>query len=165
VESVLDLGVDRLRELGLDAVLLDVDSTLKSYRSDAIDAEVAAWLDSLRAAGIGMCLLSNGRGRRIGRFAEGLKLPFVAKACKPLPFGCRRATRTMGFAPQRTAMVGDQLFADVIAGRLAGLLTVLVRPIRPEEELWFTRMKRPLERLILRWTDSKREDAPRHQRL
>src|SRR3990172_2674058 len=150
VESVLDLTVERLRELELSALLLDVDCTLKRYRADCVSAEVAAWLDGLRAAGIGMCLLSNGLGKRIGRFAETLDLPFVAKAGKPLPFGCRAAIRKMGFDRRRTAIVGDQLFADVMAGRLAGVTSILVRPIRPEEEPWFTRLKRPVERLLLR---------------
>jgi len=155
VESVLDLGVDRLRELELDALLLDVDCTLKSYRSEAAGAEVTAWLDELRAAGIGLCLVSNGLRRRVRRLAEGLDLPFVSRAGKPLPFGCRAAVRKMGFNRQRTAMVGDQLFADVMAGRLAGLSSILVRPIHPEEEPWFTRLKRPAERLLLRWMDAR----------
>jgi HAD superfamily phosphatase (TIGR01668 family) len=149
VESVLELSVDRLRELQLDALLLDVDCTLKSYRAASVSAEVAAWLDGLQDAGIGLCLVSNGRGRRIRRFAHELGLPYVAKALKPLPFGCRAAIRKMGFAPRRTAMVGDQLFADVPAGRLAGLRSILVRPIRPQEEPWFTRWKRPVERFLL----------------
>jgi len=151
VESVLELQVDRLRSLELDALLLDVDCTLKRYLADEVAPEVASWLAEVRSAGIGLCLVSNGRGWRIRQFARMIDLPFVAKACKPLPFGCRAAVRKMGFAPQRTAIVGDQLFADVIAGRLAGLMSILVRPIRPEEEPWFTRIKRPLERRLLRW--------------
>jgi hypothetical protein len=151
VESVLDLGLDRLAELELDALLLDVDCTLKSYRSERVSDEVKAWLEELRGAGVGLCLVSNGLGRRVGRLAEKLELPFVAKAGKPLPFGCRAAIRKLGCDRRRTAMVGDQLFADVMAARLAGLTSILVRPIRPEEEPWFTRLKRPVERLLLRW--------------
>ncbi|MHC4403811.1 MAG: YqeG family HAD IIIA-type phosphatase [Planctomycetota bacterium] len=155
LESVLELSATRLGELGLDALLLDVDCTLKRYRSEAVSDEVAAWLEELRRAGVGLCLLSNGRATRIRPFAESLRLPFLAKALKPLPFGCRAAVRKMGFNAKRTAMVGDQLFADVMAGRWAGLRSILVRPIHPEDEPWFTRMKRPLERVILRWMDSK----------
>lgn len=156
IESVLELDVDRLRTLGIDALLLDVDCTLKDYRATEARPEVVAWLESLRAAGIGICLVSNGRGGRIGRFAEKYGLPFVGKACKPLPFGCLRAMRKMGFNPKRTAMVGDQLFADIMAGRLAGLRTFLVTPIQPEEEPWFTRFKRPFERRLLHWLDKRR---------
>jgi len=46
-------------------------------------------------------------------------------------------------------MVGDQLFSDILAGRLAGLFTILVRPTSAEEP-WFTRIKRPVERRVLR---------------
>jgi len=155
VESVLDLGVDRLRGLGLDALFLDVDCTLKRYRAEQCSAEVIGWIDQLRGAGIRMCLLSNGRGGRIQAFAEGLDLPYVATACKPFPFRIRSAARKMGFQPARTAMVGDQLFADVVAGRLAGLHSILVQPIHPEEEPWFTKLKRRPERALLRRMDKK----------
>lgn len=160
VATVLDLGVDRLRSLGLDSLLLDVDCTLKRYSDEACPPEVVDWLEELRNARIGLCLVSNGRGPRIGRFAEGLGLPFVAGALKPLPFGIRAALRKMGFDPRRTAMVGDQLFADVAAGRLAGLSTILVRPVHPEEEPWFTRLKRPPERLLLRWMKCDKTTSP-----
>jgi HAD superfamily phosphatase (TIGR01668 family) len=150
IESVLELTSDRLRRMGLAALLLDVDGTLKNYRAQTLRPEVMEWLRELDAARIGVCLLSNGRSRRIGRLAERLALPFVSQACKPLPFGCRRAMRMLDFRSGHTAVVGDQLFADVMAARLAGLMSILVRPIHPEEEPWFTRMKRPLERVLLR---------------
>jgi hypothetical protein len=88
-------------------------------------------------------------GPRIQRFAERLGLPCVAKALKPLPWGVRSAMRLLQAAPAQTAMVGDQLFADVMAGRLAGVRTILVRPLHPEEEPWFTRLKRLPERIVL----------------
>jgi len=154
VESVLELGLDRLGAMDLDALLLDVDCTLKNYLADEVTPEVAAWLGQLRSGGVGLCLVSNGAGGRIRSFAEKLDLPFVAKACKPFPFGTRAAVRKMGFVPARTAIVGDQLFADVMAGRLAGIRSILVRPIHPEEEPWFTRLKRPLERCLLHRMES-----------
>jgi len=150
LESVAELSPERLRDLGLEALLLDIDCTLTRYRSEEVAPEVRAWLEGLRSAGIGLCLVSNGRGRRVREFAKRLNLPFVAGALKPLPFGCWSAVRRLGFARQRTAMVGDQVFADVMAARLARLTSILVRPIHPEDEPWFTRIKRPLERWVLR---------------
>ncbi len=156
VERVQDLPAERLRQMGLEAVLVDVDGTLKNYRAESLPPEAVAWLEGLRAAGLGVCLISNGLTGRIRLAAAHLGVPFVSKALKPLPFECRRVMRQLGFDRRRTAMVGDQIFADVLAGRLAGLRTILVRPIHPEEEPWFTRMKRPAERLVLRWLDRKR---------
>lgn len=150
VHSVVELDVERLRQLDIDALLLDADCTLKEYHAEEVTTEVRAWLESLRAAGVGLCLVSNGRGPRIARLAERLGLPFVATAMKPLPRGCLAAIAQHGFDPRRTAMVGDQVFADIMAGRLARLMTILVDPIHPEQEPWFTRLKRPLERLVVR---------------
>ncbi len=148
VQSVLELSRERLSALGLDALLLDVDCTLKEYRSESIPPEIRVWLDELRAADFGLCLVSNGLGNRIGRLAESLDLPYTAGACKPLPFGLRSAIRKMDFDRGRTAMVGDQLFADILAARLAGIFSILVKPISPEQEPWFTQAKRPLERWL-----------------
>jgi hypothetical protein len=149
LESVCQLTLARLRALGLEALLLDVDCTLKRFRDELPTAEVVAWLAELRRGGIGLCLVSNGLDGRVRRFAEKLDLPYVSRALKPFPLGCRAALRKMKFPPARTAMVGDQLFADVMAARLAGLTSILVRPIHPEDEPWFTRLKRGPERYLL----------------
>ena len=150
IDSVLELSPEKLQSAGLRSLLLDVDCTLKHYRSKTLPAEVAQWLETMRQHDIGLCLVSNGRGARIRQFAETVRIPFVAPAMKPLPFGCWTALRTMGFEKKSTAMVGDQVFADLLAGKLAGLYTVLVRPMNPEEEPWFTRLKRPFEKIVLR---------------
>ena len=150
IGAVEELEVERIRGLGLDTLLLDVDGTLKRYGRNDVAPEVAAWIEATRGAGIGLCLVSNGLGRRIRGFAEQLRLPCVAKALKPLPFGLWAAVRKMGASPERTAIVGDQLFADVLGARLAGIKSILVRPIHPEEEPWFTQLKRPLERGLVR---------------
>ncbi|HEY4759871.1 MAG TPA: YqeG family HAD IIIA-type phosphatase [Thermoguttaceae bacterium] len=155
VESVLELTVARLRALGIDGLLLDVDCTLKRYPESDVSPEVKAWLIALKTAGINCCIVSNGRSHRIKNFAEKVGLPFVAKAFKPFPFGVWRAIDKMGLRMDRTAMVGDQIFADILAGRLAGIKCILVRPLHPEEEPWFTRLKRKPERFWLNWFSRK----------
>ncbi len=156
VDRVTELTSARLRMLELDALLLDVDCTLKAYRENEPSEEIRAWLEELRGAGVGLCLMSNGLGHRIGRFAEKLDIPFVAKALKPFPFRVAAAVRRLGFPPKRTAMVGDQVFADIMAGRLAGLTAIYVHPISPEQEPWYTQLKRAPERVVLRWMNPPR---------
>lgn len=146
--GVLDLEAGRLRSLGLEGLLLDVDGTLKDHGAAGIDEAVVDRIRAWRSAGLRICLLSNGGGRRISRLARRLEVPHVARACKPFPFGCRAGLGVLGLDRRRVAIVGDQLFADVLAGRLAGLITILVTPTSPVEP-WFTRLKRPLERRVL----------------
>ncbi|MDR1052743.1 MAG: YqeG family HAD IIIA-type phosphatase [Planctomycetaceae bacterium] len=150
VGSVVDVTVARLREAGVGALLLDVDCTLKRYGSEELLPGVVDWLGQVREAEIGLHLISNGGGSRIRQFAESVQIPFIAPAMKPLPFAIWRAIRLMNYNKKSTAMVGDQLFTDILAGKLAGVLTILVKPQGENEEPWFARIKRPLEKFLLK---------------
>jgi uncharacterized protein len=154
VYRVWELTPEKLHLWGLRALLLDVDCTLTRYRQSEALPEVAAWIEQLRASGISLCLVSNGMGGRIRQFAQRLALPCVSSAMKPMPWGIRAAVRQLGCLPAETAIVGDQIFADVLAGRLAGIRSILVEPIHPEEEPWFTRLKRLPERFVLAQSDA-----------
>ena len=148
-EHVTDLTAERLARLGIKALLLDVDCTLKRYTQPMPAQDVLDWLDAMRRAGIFLCLVSNGKKERISQTAAKLNLPYIALALKPFPRGCRRAVKKFGLEKNATAMVGDQLLADIVAGNLAGLTTILVTPIHPEEEHIYTRIKRPFEKFFL----------------
>jgi len=148
--SVADVTPELLQKHGIRSLLLDVDSTLKRYRATEIPPESVRWIESMQEAEIPLCILSNGRGHRIRTIAEQIGVPFVAPAMKPSPFGCQTAMKTMGFDPKTTAIVGDQVFADILAGKLAKIFTILVTPIHPEEEHWYTRIKRPFEKWVVK---------------
>ncbi|GHT20922.1 haloacid dehalogenase [Planctomycetales bacterium] len=150
LKSVCELTPELLDKHSIKSLLLDVDATLKRYRANLFEPEIVCWLESMKQANIGLCLLSNGKVRRIQPLAELLHIPFIAPALKPLPFGCKTAVKAMNFDPKTTAMTGDQVFADLLAGKSAGLFTILVEPIHPEEEHWYTRIKRPLEKIVLK---------------
>ncbi len=145
VPDVSSLTPDFLQSRGIVNLLLDVDCTLKRYSQPELESFSSQWLESMKEAKIGLCLVSNGKGRRIGQFAEKVNLPFCAMALKPLPFGLLRAIGQQNWNKSETAMVGDQIYADIIAANLAGICSILIDPIHPEEEPWFTRLKRPFE--------------------
>jgi predicted HAD superfamily phosphohydrolase YqeG len=56
----------------------------------------------------------------------------------------------LGTSPGETAVVGDQIFTDVLGGNRLGLLTILVMPISPKEFI-STQLVRKLERMVLRY--------------
>src|SRR5260370_4964718 len=85
LKSVLELEIADLQARGLDGLLLDVDCTLKDHHAQDFRPEILDWVGTLRAGGIRLCLLSNGRPARIERLAAPLDLPPVAPALKPPP--------------------------------------------------------------------------------
>lgn len=149
VTRVTDIDVPFLRERSLEGVLLDLDNTLREHRGPTTSSEVRTWLREIQSAGIRCCLFSNAREHRLKVAAADLGLPYVASACKPLPIRCLLGLETLGTSRERTAIIGDQIFADILAGRLAHLYTILVEPVS-DHEPWFTRLKRPVERRVLR---------------
>ena len=158
-DSITQIHCDWLREHKIYNLLLDVDCTLKYYKSRTILPEIVAWLKCKQEQRFPICLLSNGRRRRIQPLADELDLPFLAPAYKPFPSSCRKAMQLLYVDPRFTALIGDQVFTDVVAANLAGIRSILVKPLCPQEEPFFARVKRPLERFVLRIYEKKTLDT------
>ena len=130
-ERVLDISPQTLRERGITLLLADLDNTLVPYRTPEPTQELKAWRKELEAGGVELFLLSNSRKpTRPGRFAGALGIPFIGHAGKPGRKGYRAAMERMGRTPEQTAIVGDQIFTDILGGKRSGITTLLVRPIR-----------------------------------
>lgn len=138
-----------LRERGVTVLLLDVDNTLTTHNSPAVSPEITDWLARLAAADVRLLILSNNNAARVEPFAKGLGLGCIARAAKPLSGGVRRACERLGVPREGVAIVGDQIFTDVLCANLAGAVSILVEPIEPEEMLFF-KIKRVLEKWVLR---------------
>ena len=54
----------------------------------------------------------------------------------------------MGCDRINTLFVGDQIFTDVYGANLAGIYSILVKPIHPKEEIQIV-LKRYLEKIVL----------------
>lgn len=149
VASLPLVDVDDLVRDGVRLVLLDRDNTCVPRDAKVAPAEVTAWLDRARAAGLTLCMVSNNfHTSHVSRTARELGVDFVDHAMKPLPVALRRAMRRAGVGPEATVMVGDQVYTDVAAGNLAGVRTILVRP-QSRTDLWYTHIFRVFERLAL----------------
>lgn len=129
--SVTDIRPEDLAARGIRLVLADLDNTLAPYQAVEPTAEIVAWKRGLEAAGIRLFLLSNSRKPgRAQRFAEKLGIPYQGRSGKPKRAGYLRAMERMGCTPGETIMVGDQIFTDTLGAHNAGIVPLLVRPIR-----------------------------------
>jgi HAD superfamily phosphatase (TIGR01668 family) len=147
-ESAWDITVSYLSKNGIKALLLDTDNTLSAHSAADPFPEVMPWLEGLHAAGIPVILVSNNHEPRIKPFAERLGLPYVFEAKKPLWFGMSRALKTLRLHKREAAMVGDQIFTDILGANLFGIRSIFVFPKVPETSLPF-RFKRMCERPFL----------------
>ena len=81
------------------------------------------------------------------KVAGKLDIPYVFFAKKPLKIGFKKAQKYLKENSENIAVVGDQIFTDVIGGNRAKMFTILVEPIN-EKDFWYTKWKRPIERRI-----------------
>ena len=148
VRTVRDIDLDALKARGVDTLLVDLDNTLLPRDSSIVPPEIVAWSAQLADKGFSVCLVSNNWHERVREVADELGFSLVAKAVKPLPFAFLRALRLVGSTRQRSAIVGDQMFTDVLGGKLLGIRTVLVLPLS-HSDLPHTLMLRRVERVLL----------------
>jgi HAD superfamily phosphatase (TIGR01668 family) len=146
--SVLDIDLPALKRRGIDTLLVDLDNTLLPRDTSMVPDEVKAWAIGLRDVGFSACLVSNNWHERVVHAAEELGFGLVSKAVKPLPFAFRAALKCAGSTADRAAVVGDQLFTDVLGGKWTGMTTILIAPMS-SADLPHTLFLRRIERVLL----------------
>lgn len=149
VSSVTDIDPGDLYGRGIRCVLFDLDNTVVPRDKNELPPEVARWIGRLREKSIKVCVISNNGPGRVGRVSGMEDIPSVCRAIKPRKHPFRKAMNMLGVIPEETAVVGDQVFTDILGGNRLGLYTILVVPM-PGKEYWATEMiNRRLERLVL----------------
>lgn len=148
VESVLDIDLERLSKQGITALILDLDNTLLAWETDEIPADVSEWIDRAQDLGFKVCIASNATKSRVRKIAGELGVPAIPKAVKPRKKPFRMAMEILGVTPERTAVIGDQVFTDVLGGNRLDLYTILINPVSAQE-LKTTRIVRRVENRVL----------------
>lgn len=143
--NIFDINPDFLTSLGIKALLLDVDNTIATYTSHEPVTGAVEWAKALEQAGFDLVIVSNNVEKRVSAFARRFGLPWISFAMKPFPFGYLKAKKKLGCRRGECAIIGDQIFTDVIGANLCGMKSVLLSPIEPEDGISF-RIRRYLER-------------------
>lgn len=157
LSSLFDLDPEILRKKDIKAILLDLDNTIVRRDSQRFEPAVEKWLKDLRDQGFSLAIVSNNSPERVNSLAGPLNIPTVSRAVKPMKQAFWRALNLLGARPEHTAVLGDQIFTDILGGNRLGLFTILVVPLKGKE-FWATRIfNRRMEKLIL--MDIKRKTA------
>ncbi|MCQ2386695.1 MAG: YqeG family HAD IIIA-type phosphatase [Clostridia bacterium] len=138
-----------LAERHINALIVDVDNTLIPYEENLPRSGVLKWLDEMKQAGISIAFVTNNHKKRLDTFNAVIGLPAFHDSLKPFPRNMKAAMRAMQSDAAHTANIGDQIFTDIWAGKLLGLRSYLVPPIKDKKDL-FTKFKRFLEKPILK---------------
>ncbi len=149
LDKITDISVEILKKYNIDSLVLDVDNTLSTHHGQVLTDGLVDWLNTMRQNNIKLTILSNSKSERLEPFAKKIDLDYISLGLKPLPFGYLRALKKLNSKRKNTAIVGDQIFTDIIGGNFVGVKTIWLTPIEPEPMLSF-RIRRKLEALLIK---------------
>lgn len=147
LRGITDITVELLNKYNIKALLLDVDNTMSTHHGTILTNGLIEWIAYMQQSGIKLMVLSNSKRARIEPFAARIGLPFISLGCKPLPTGYLRGVKALGEKRKNVAIVGDQIFTDVLGGNAVGVKTILLTPIKPEDG-WSFKVRRKLEKKL-----------------
>ncbi len=148
LKSVLEITTEMLKNNNLKGLILDLDNTLTTHDNPKPADGVLDWLDEMKKSGIKIMIVSNNHGYRVKPFAEMLGLEFVSDGLKPLSKGINEAQKRMEIPFSQLAVVGDQIFTDILGANLKRIKSIYVKPIEYEKTTFF-KIKRKAEKLFL----------------
>lgn len=127
--ALTDLTVERLHRAGVTFLMLDFDNTIVPYTNDVPTPEMEAWLQAMQASDIGLCVVSNSHKTRVVKFCETRGIPCITHSKKPFSKGIFQCRDKFSLDLSHAALVGDQIYTDVLGANCAGAVSILVRPI------------------------------------
>jgi HAD superfamily phosphatase (TIGR01668 family) len=148
VEDIHHIDLEHLTDRGIRGIIVDLDNTLVPWNDKKLFPEVLEWIGGVKNRGLKVCIVSNNHSERGEDLAKALNVPAIWRAVKPRRRAFRRALEIMGLKAPKVAVIGDQVFTDVLGGNRLGMHTILVRPL-DKKEFVLTKMMRHLEKVIL----------------
>lgn len=148
LKSVLHINDEFIRKANIKGLILDLDNTLTLHGIDKAEDGVQEWIDKTKDKGIKLILVSNNSYERVLPTANRLGLDFISKGAKPLSKGFKQALKKINLNKSEVAIVGDQIFTDVLGGKLSGMQTILVEPFEIEKT-GFLAFKRKIQIRLL----------------
>jgi len=133
VTNIHEIDFDALRQAGINALILDIDDTLIPRKLNDVSPQVFEWVVERKEQGFKLCLTSNSRHpMRVKFIGETLDLPAMSLGFKPLPFAFWRSLKILNAKPAECAMIGDQLFMDILGANLLNIYSIFVKPLSEE---------------------------------
>ena len=148
LKKVEDITIQTLIKNKIKLLILDVDNTLIDYYKN-LSEEVINWAKEMKGQGIKLYILSNTNNEeKVKTVAKKLDIKYKYFAMKPLKRGFKYVQKETNINSENIAVVGDQIFTDVLGGNRSKMFTILVEPIDSKKDYWYTAWKRPIENKI-----------------
>ncbi len=148
-DGITKIDFEFLKSHQIEGILLDIDNTLIDISRELKD-DVVDWVMKAKQSAFKVMILSNtNKSYKYIPVSEKLGIDYIIFAKKPCKKGFYDASKHLGIELSKLVMIGDQVLTDVLGANRVGVYSIYVKPIN-KKEYWYTKIKRPLESLILK---------------
>ena len=124
-----DISPEYLHSSGVKLLMLDFDNTIVPYTTNLPVEKMECWLQRMKDSGIPVCVVSNSKHDRVKIFCKKYGIDCITHAKKPFSKGIQQCLAQYGLPKEQCALVGDQIFTDVLGANCAGVRSILVKSI------------------------------------
>jgi len=149
VDSIYNIDLKKLKEVkNIKGIIVDLDNTLIAWGQKEVSQKNIDWVNEAKKLGLKICIVSNTNSKRVAEFAKIFNIPYHSKYFKPFSIAFNNGLKILDTKKSETAVIGDQIFTDILGGNRLKLLTILVTPIVKRDSIG-TFLHRNLEKIII----------------
>lgn len=145
-KSIYHIDYDKLQEDGIKCLLFDLDNTCIPYKDKAPNKKLIELFETLKDMDFKIIIFSNATKKRIKPFKQQLNVDCLARAGKPRSQNFLKVMKMFNYNLSDVAIIGDQLYKDILGGNKVGIKTILVNPMSLDDMFFTKIIFRPLER-------------------
>lgn len=150
LKNIYEIDLDELKSLGIKALLFDLDSTLMGSKTGCYTEKTLEWLQKAKRDFFVGVVSNNNNPEYIEKVTACSDFPVVFSAHKPDIKITREFMKKYELKPETTCFVGDRPLTDILCGKKAGCMTILVDSITADTEKPIVRIARWLERCSIK---------------
>ncbi|MDD4187662.1 MAG: HAD hydrolase-like protein [Bacilli bacterium] len=126
-DDIYSIDYDKLYTKGIRLLIFDIDGTiLKSLNFSVTDKLVDLFV-SLKIMGFTITLLTNAGNLRLDPVLAKTNITHgIASAKKPNKSAFEKVTEQLYFSKEKTAMIGNDLYADIFGANQFGITSIFV---------------------------------------
>ena len=150
LKSIYDINLEEMKNIGIRAILFDLDSTIMASKSGTYTDEMLDWLKKVKENFFIAVISNNKNPEYIEKVRNISDFPLLFNACKPQTGPAKEFLQKYDLKSNECALVGDRPLTDILCGKLLGCTTILVDSITADKESKIVRLVRKLERCSIR---------------
>lgn len=151
IDNITTLSLDYLKKNNIKGIIVDMDNTLLNHKAQIKLKGLEDWVKKVKAVGIKLVIVTNSIKRdNVVKTSKYYDIPYVYAAIKPFGFGLNLGKKKLNLDNENIAVVGDQIFTDVLGANRKNMHSVLVLPIKRKKESFVTKLLRKLEKDIIK---------------